>query len=171
MLQLSSCYISQYRSISKYYLVILLLQLVAEYHNTNWFKNIMPQLSTCIVVKHHSTGWYPILLSNITVLLQLQYSLLLNSIVYCTQHKTAWNSWNSFFFPLCVEILQHYTGRTAAPKNVCRKFGDSNTGRRPHQSNRFFWALRGNHISEWAISFSMIRPVSKKLFYFRHKFL
>ena len=119
MPQLSSCYISQYRSISKYYLVILLLQLVAEYHNTNWFKNIMPQLSTCIVVKHHSTGWYPILLSNITVLLQLQYSLLLNSIVavvYCTQHKTAWNSWKScfYFFPSALrfynitqEELQH----------------------------------------------------------------
>ena len=100
-----SCCILQYSLTCTFYWIILLLQLVAEYHNTNWFKNIMPQLSTCIVVKHHSTGWYPILLSNITVLLQLQYSLLLNSIVavvYCTQHKTAWNSWKSccFFFPL-----------------------------------------------------------------------
>ena len=122
MLQLSSCYISQYRSISKYYLVILLLQLVAEYHNTNWFKNIMPQLSTCIVVKHHSTGWYPILLSNITVLLQLQYSLLLNSIVavvYCTQHKTAWNSWKScfIFFPL------HWDFTTLQFRKLCHASG------------------------------------------------
>ena len=96
----------------------------------------MPQLSTC---------------SCITVQVDIQYYLAI--LQYCCNYNTAYyltvlyTVHNTkqleivetvFFFPLCVEILQHYTGRTAAPKNVCRKFGDSNTGRRPHQSNRFF---------------------------------